>query len=402
MSFHVTFYPPTNESNYFISHKNADWLDKQIDNLSLYALTSIACFSLVLNLASVLVLRMKQFRSSLDRYTLYHCAFNSVSLSFMCMRPLAREEVTESAAELYFYIYLNTSVITCANLMKLALGLDRLSKMTNGRFRRLSPRRVLFMAVLLSFSLNAPVLRSVNILVYRWYETTYFEMVLNEYGASLLFGKYLILNALLIDGSIFGLLVWTRRSLRRAEERNLKSLAELIELERLKSSQVVITLSADCDTADEGDEERELDDEQPNQTLLGGGGEQSGKAAKAKHDPFEIENMRRRLCETVRNLLNVYLGGHAFFFATNVLLQVKYFTVGPIKVYVGYNYHIYIDLLNCVSNLLLYLCMSGNFFVLLRFNRRFREVSKYSFKRFFFCLFCCLVPKQRKPDLFKE
>jgi hypothetical protein len=197
----------------------------------------------------------------------------------------------------------------------------------------------------------------------------------------------------------------------------MKTIEQIIEIEKNNSKQFIIDLGEnDEKEANECDEDEALNGEKLSNERLSMRTIQThlddveeGKNKKSsnnsrKQNPIEIEEQRRRLCQIVLCTNMAFLLGHGPYALWNFTLQIVDLSIGPVKVYVGYNYQAHLDLVNCMNNLLVQLTCGLNFFIYFYFSQSFQICVKNSFKKFFKCLFCICLPKAKysKPDLFKE
>jgi len=420
-NYFVTFYPPTNESNYLISSHTAESIETLIDNLTVYVSPVISCTSLFFNILCFLILKRPSFKGSLNKYLFVNSIFDIFALVLIALKPLLQDEVTETVSELYFFIYLISVCMTCSSLTKIAFSFDRLTRMTS-KYRFLFRRSqcfIIFMYMSIACLINSPIFFNLNKLIYKWYKMTYFEMTLNENGTSGLLNIFFILSGNLFDLSCVICIILNVFLLRSAIKRNMKTIEQIVEIEKNKSTQFVIDLgeSQEKETIERDEEETINDDQQftdglsmrtiqtnlddvEDVEMIG----DKSTTKKRKHNPIEIEEQRRRLCQIVLFANMAFLLGHGPYAFWNFILQVVDLSAGPVKVYVGYNYQAHLDLVNCLTNLLVQLTCGLNFFIYFYFSQSFQISVKNSFKKFFQCLFCICLPRANysKPDLFKE
>lgn len=104
--------------------------------------------------------------------------------------------------------------------------------------------------------------------------------------------------------------------------------------------------------------------------------------ASAKHDPIEMEAIRRKLCDLVIYNSYIYLIGHIMFILINTLQKC-------VNLIASSNYidseNLVISVFHALSNFTLYSSLGLTFFVHLIYNVKFRYVLKKAWNR----IACC-------------
>ena len=410
-----------NEDNYFISIDTANYLDGVIDILATYVTPIVACFSLIFTILCILILIKPLFKGSLYKYLLFNSIFDTILLSLVALKPVLEQILTENIHELFGFIYFTSALLTCSNLTKFFYSFDRLSKMTgkNKWFYKRSHNLVIAYYTIFGCIICIPVLISHDILEFKWFKMTYYELVLNEYAevtnSLKTLGMFTMVLAIVLDVSFFMVILILNKLIKSAIDKNTQTLNQMIENDRNKAKEFVIQIYDDLHDANEyeDDEANEIELDKISIKSLSKDIEQQDKhetdtnsvdTKNSLKTHIDYEIARKRLSNLIVVINKGYLFGHLLFVFSNIYQKVVYYMYGPIKLTISYNYYAYLDLLNAVANILLYLSFSFNFFIYFYYNRKFKYAVEVAYQRLFKCL-CCLqmmAQKQTKSELFKK
>ena len=358
---------------------------------------AISISNLFLNIICIIVLSNKIFKGSLYKFFLYNSIFDSILLLLVTIKPIVKIHLLEKPFELYIYIYVSSVSLTCSNLCKIAISIDRYSKMT-GKWRpflKKSDTLIIVLMICFSLGFNGPMLFGYNILEYLWFKQTYYELVMNRIGHESFKGNIMILNAIILDTGIYLTILIINVKLTKAIKKNIENLELLNKIEN--RSETVIKISDEKDQKYDYDEDDVTNDED-RLSFRGKSLDENDKTFTEKKKDFnQIEAARQKLCSLVLINNTIFFIGHGLFSLSALLQHLMNFYYGPLDVKIGYNYFAYLDLLNSMANLVLFWSMGMNFFAYLFYNQRFKIIFRSIRK-------CCfnITKTTNKPDVLKR
>ncbi len=384
-----------NKDNYVLSQETAAKLENFIVIISKYMVPSTACVGLFFTIISILIFSSTLFKDActLYKYILCNSIFDALFLSLIALKPFFEHMMTENIHELYGFIYLLSVLLTCSNLTKVCFSLDRLTRMTGSDVRyyfKRSPFTIIICIAIISFILNSPLIYAHYMFELKSFKLTYFELVLNEYVEldtwTYILGIFATLVSLFLDTGIFLLLLYINSQLKKAANKNVKTLSQLLENDKSKSEYVIKILDIDQDL---NEDLNMIPVNIPMKSFKNS----NASNEESKDDGFgfpstlNIEIERKRLLKLISAVNSLYFLGHALFIFSNLLQKFIYLIYGPNKLIIHFNYFAYWDVFGVFANICLYCSFTFYFFVYLYFNKRFKYAVLLSLKPCMKCLF---------------
>jgi hypothetical protein len=212
------------------------------------------------------------------------------------------------------------------------------------------------------------------------FKLTYFELVLNEYVEldtwTYILGIFATLVSLFLDTGIFLLLLYINSQLKKAANKNVKTLSQLLENDKSKSEYVIKILDIDQDL---NEDLNMIPVNIPMKSFKNS----NASNEESKDDGFgfpstlNIEIERKRLLKLISAVNSLYFLGHALFIFSNLLQKFIYLIYGPNKLIIHFNYFAYWDVFGVFANICLYCSFTFYFFVILHMHSLNTHLNSY-------------------------
>jgi hypothetical protein len=415
----------TNASFYanIIEYFTTEWYTRSFFNnltdiIYLFCLPTVALFGIILNLICIIIFLNPIIKSLIYKYLLFNSLFDFISLililgkSTMNLIQTPIFNLHTNVYDIYFFVYFLSVMITCSNMTKIALLLERIFKLkkcckwfTNKK----SFKFVMSLIIIISFLLNSPLIYGFSLFSNAWSKHTYFLLTLNKNGINHTLGVIFIINAILVDIGVFILVIVMSVILLIVIKLHKKKLGKM-ELEGKNSNKRIgfeIVDNDDDDDDDEDDENEEetssdgksieivynnpafvitsseqFDDnftkfnERTNQNHLSSSEPKASinnltnktKKNTKNNVKSDVEKTKCQLSKMIQMTCLFYIFGHILFSICELMIQIKYFFYyGPMMNIPRENYP-FINFLIALSYLFLYLSFSLNFLAYYKFD----------------------------------
>nr|QVK45837.1 G protein-coupled receptor [Proales similis] len=398
---------------YFLEYVLYEWyfprlMSYMTDTINVLLLPLVALTGLVINIICVFVFSNPCLKSVIYKYLLANCSFDLVTIVLFLLRSMVNFvrktsfRSHASALEICFLVYITSVSITCSNLCKLVILLERICKLRKS-LRRLTTnaafKYIIALMVIFSLVANSPLIFGYKMYADVGLKQSYFFMTLNQYGHKSSTGIFMVLNAILVEAGIYLLVVLTSIFLLIEIRLHLKKLGKLARTSTIAEQNINFEVDND-DNLDEAYDVFYINHAEPVSTISAPpsyrelemahapGAEPVQQAEAAEGQQVRIasaeqvseemlklmEKTRCQLSKMVSMNCLSYILGHTLFIAVAVFVQIRYFFyMGPyLNIFV--KSHDLINLLVACAYLLLYTSYCANFFIFYKFDRMFRHI----------------------------
>jgi hypothetical protein len=414
-----------NWGDYFeFHHKNISrttyWLQFSTDFTNVFLIPCTIIVSFLLNVICISIFTSSNLKSTFYKYLSANSINDCITLMVALLSLFVYSD-TYSAAQ-YFFVYLSFTSLTISNLLKIALSLDRifrLSKMCKWYVKKTSFKWILAALVVFSAGINSPKLIFSDLYSNSWQKSNILTLTLNPEGSeSKIKGPLLIISTILIEIIPYIAVLALNVVLLSAVKDHLKSLVKIEDASGLDADgvsmggggnegQTIIvprTINrmkqkrVHFDIYDEDDSDEETADVVVIANIESDSAIDGMSQASSKEDSMEVtmekkekkENIDQRtdieitrfsLTKMLQLSYIVYILGHSLFVFSSIFIQVKYFfNFGPLM-NVFKQHMLVINLIIAISYLFLYISFGANFFVYFAFNGLFRKMLSKTTKK---------------------